>query len=134
MIAGLTFGRIGLHAKKKSGISTDSHPSNSVDTQSWNTITGNCKSRDFQGKPPLKKNLKLAEGHPVNKAQDTPDGLPGVTEKPTLYAWISDRSMSQRQLWADALLKAQRIGIRAISILLNYLGLIPCLKNIPLSQ
>jgi len=29
-------------------------------------------------------NIKhLAVGHSVNKAQDTPDGLPGVTEKPT---------------------------------------------------
>lgn len=32
-------------------------------------------------------NIKnLAVGLPVNKAQETPDGLPGVTEKPTLYA------------------------------------------------
>lgn len=32
-------------------------------------------------------NIKyLAVGHPVNKAQETPDGIPGVTEKPTLYA------------------------------------------------
>jgi putative transposase len=30
-------------------------------------------------------NIKyLAVGHPVNKAQETPDGIPGVTEKPTL--------------------------------------------------
>ena len=29
---------------------------------------------------------KLAEGHPVIKAQETPDGLPGVTEKPTICA------------------------------------------------
>ncbi|HEY9641380.1 MAG TPA: transposase, partial [Coleofasciculaceae cyanobacterium] len=27
-----------------------------------------------------------AVGHPVNKAQETPDGIPGVTEKPALYA------------------------------------------------
>ncbi len=27
-----------------------------------------------------------AVGHPVLKAQETPDGLPGVTEKPALYA------------------------------------------------
>ncbi|NJO41132.1 MAG: transposase [Cyanobacteria bacterium RU_5_0] len=32
-------------------------------------------------------NIKYrAVGHPVLKAQDTPDGIPGVTEKPTLYA------------------------------------------------
>jgi putative transposase len=32
-------------------------------------------------------NIKnLAVGHPVNKAQETPDGIPGVTEKPALYA------------------------------------------------
>ena len=32
-------------------------------------------------------NIKyLAVGHPVNKAQETPDGVPGVTEKPALYA------------------------------------------------
>jgi putative transposase len=32
-------------------------------------------------------NIKhLAVGHSVNKAQVTPDGLPGVTEKPVLYA------------------------------------------------
>ncbi|MBE9176099.1 hypothetical protein IQ225_13690 [Synechocystis salina LEGE 06155] len=36
----------------------------------------------------------MAEGHPVNKAQDTPDAIAGVTEKPTPYACISDRSMS----------------------------------------
>ncbi len=28
----------------------------------------------------------LAIGHFVNKAQVTPDGIPGVTEKPALYA------------------------------------------------
>jgi len=27
-----------------------------------------------------------AVGHPVLKAQETPDGMPGVTEKPALYA------------------------------------------------
>jgi putative transposase len=32
-------------------------------------------------------NIKyLAVGHPVNKAQEMPDGIPGVTEKPALYA------------------------------------------------
>jgi putative transposase len=32
-------------------------------------------------------NIKyLAVGHPVNKAQETPDGMPGVTEKSALYA------------------------------------------------
>jgi putative transposase len=32
-------------------------------------------------------NIKyLAVGHPANKAQETPDGRPGVTEKPVLYA------------------------------------------------
>jgi hypothetical protein len=25
-------------------------------------------------------------GHPVLKVQETPDGIPGVTEKPALYA------------------------------------------------
>jgi hypothetical protein len=25
-------------------------------------------------------------GHPVLKAQEMPDGIPGVTEKPALYA------------------------------------------------
>ena len=38
----------------------------------------------------------MAEGHPVNKAQETPDRLPGVTEKPTPYACIADGNMS---LW-----------------------------------
>jgi putative transposase len=32
------------------------------------------------------RNIKyLAVGHPVNKAQETPDAIAGVTEKPTLY-------------------------------------------------
>ncbi len=32
-------------------------------------------------------NIKsLAEGHPVNKAQEMSDAIAGVTEKPTLYA------------------------------------------------
>lgn len=35
-------------------------------------------------------NIKyLAVGHSVNKAQATPDGIPGVTEKPALYASAS---------------------------------------------
>ncbi len=35
-------------------------------------------------------NIKyLAVGHSVNKAQETPDGLPGVTEKPTPYTSVS---------------------------------------------
>jgi transposase len=33
------------------------------------------------------KNIKYrAVGHPVFKAQEMPDGIPGVTEKPALYA------------------------------------------------
>jgi putative transposase len=41
-------------------------------------------------------NIKhLAVGHSVNKAQDTPDGSPGVTEKPALYAQHECGSMSR---------------------------------------
>lgn len=52
-------------------------------SERWHSCTCGCElGRDHNAAINI---MNRAEGHPVLKAQETPDGIPGVTEKPALY-------------------------------------------------